>query len=230
LGAAPLADVAGDLGEADEPAALPDRVDDDAGPEAAAVLAHAPAFALVAAVLARLLQRARRDPRRAVLGRVEAREVEADDLLGGVALDALRARVPVGDDAVGVEHEEGVIGDALDEEAELALAGLENLLRLPFVGDVVHHLGEPGQLARLVADRLDDHMGVEARAVLAYAPGLALDLAVARGRHQRVLRLAAVVILLGEEAAEMPADDLVRLVALDLRDPGIGVNDDAVGV
>src|SRR6185312_8702088 len=51
LGVATLGDVAGDLGKADEPAVLPDRVDDDAGPEEGAVLADAPAFLLVTALL-----------------------------------------------------------------------------------------------------------------------------------------------------------------------------------
>src|SRR5262245_777662 len=54
-----------------------------------------------------------------------------DDLVGGIALDALRARVPVADDAVGIEHEHGVVADALDQQLEptlrlLPLFGLGN--------------------------------------------------------------------------------------------------------
>ena len=51
LGFAALGDVAGDLGKADQPAVFMDRIDDDAGPEERAVLADAPAFFFVAALL-----------------------------------------------------------------------------------------------------------------------------------------------------------------------------------
>ena len=36
-------------------------------------------------------------------------EMPADDLIAGVALDALRALVPVGDASIGIEHEDGVV-------------------------------------------------------------------------------------------------------------------------
>jgi hypothetical protein len=57
LGFAALADVARDLGEPDQLAgAVADRIDDDIGPEMAAILADPPAFALVASVAQRGLQ------------------------------------------------------------------------------------------------------------------------------------------------------------------------------
>ena len=43
---------------------------------------------------------------------IEAREVRPDDFLGLVAFDALGTRVPVRDAAFGIEHENGVVGDA----------------------------------------------------------------------------------------------------------------------
>ncbi len=46
----------------------------------------------------------------------------ADDLVGPIALDALGAGIPVGDDAVLVEHENGVIRDAPDEKPEAVFA------------------------------------------------------------------------------------------------------------
>ncbi len=53
-----LADVARDLGEADDGAGLvADRIDDDAGPELRAVLAHAPAFLLEPALASRRIER-----------------------------------------------------------------------------------------------------------------------------------------------------------------------------
>src|SRR4051812_12544457 len=80
LGVAPLGDVAGDLGEADEPAVLPDRIDDDAGPEEGAVLADAPALFFIAAAFPGDRERAKRLTAGAVGFGVEAGEVLADDL------------------------------------------------------------------------------------------------------------------------------------------------------
>jgi hypothetical protein len=56
-----------------------------------------------------------------VLVGVEDGEVLSDYLLGVVALDALGAFVSGGYVAVGVEHEDGVVLDALDEQAEALL-------------------------------------------------------------------------------------------------------------
>jgi hypothetical protein len=52
-----------------------------------------------------------------LLGRAEHGEVPADDLLGGLALHALCAPGPLGDAAVGVEHEDGVVAHVLHERA-----------------------------------------------------------------------------------------------------------------
>src|SRR5690242_264758 len=52
------------------------------------------------------------------LRRIEDGEVPADDLVGGVLVDALGAGVPRGDAPVGVEHEDGVVGDAVDDAAK----------------------------------------------------------------------------------------------------------------
>src|SRR5438105_3816934 len=48
-------------------------------------------------------------------GRIEAREMLADDFVGAVALHALGADVPGGDDAIGREHEDRVVVRAVDE-------------------------------------------------------------------------------------------------------------------
>ena len=46
-----------------------------------------------------------------------------DDLVTGVALEALRARVPTGHDPLRVEHVDGVIGDRLDQKLEALFVG-----------------------------------------------------------------------------------------------------------
>src|SRR5919202_6669435 len=98
-----------------------DRVEDGECPEAAAVLADAPALVLEVAGLARDLQRPFRFPGGAVLGREEPREMLADDLRLEVALGPLSARVPARDDAVRGQHVDGVVGDRPDEELEAIL-------------------------------------------------------------------------------------------------------------
>src|SRR6185312_10682019 len=108
-----LGDVARDLGEADDLAVRgTDRINDEVGAEALAALAHAPVLGLVAAVLARDAERPLGHAGGALLWRIEDREMLADDFVGGVALDTLRAGIPIADIAVAVEHADRVVGDA----------------------------------------------------------------------------------------------------------------------
>ena len=111
LGGVALGDVAGDLGEAHVPALVPDRVDHDVGAEARAVLAHAPAFGLVAALARGGGQGPVRLAGGAVLGGVELREVLPEHLGVGIALDPFAAGVPAEDDARRVEHVDRIVGD-----------------------------------------------------------------------------------------------------------------------
>src|SRR5262249_42072947 len=105
LGGLPLRDIARDLGEAFELSRLAaDWPHGDGGPEAAAVLPHTPALRFVVTLARCRLQHARRQSGSAILASVEFRDVMADDLVGLVALQSLAAAVPVGDDAIGIEH------------------------------------------------------------------------------------------------------------------------------
>ena len=63
----------------------------------------------------------RRPSRSAILVGVEAGEMLADDLRFRIALGPLGTGVPVGHDPFEVEHEDGVIRDALDEMAKASL-------------------------------------------------------------------------------------------------------------
>src|SRR5947209_9623815 len=49
----------------------------------------------------------------------------AEDLLGAIALDALGARVPARHMALPVEHEDGVVLRAFDQQSEALLAGVK---------------------------------------------------------------------------------------------------------
>src|SRR5690606_24605609 len=137
-----LGHVTGDLGEADEPAALADRDDEDAGAEAAAIAAHAPAFVAEAPGGLRGPEVAVGQAGGGVLGRVETREVGADDFAGLVALDPHRAGVPAAHAAVGVEHVQRVVRQGIDEQAELPRFVVEVDARRGDVMRVRH--GPPG--------------------------------------------------------------------------------------
>src|SRR4051794_11468398 len=225
LGRAPLGEVAGDLGEAQEHGGVVAYGgDDDVGPEARAVLADAPALLLVAAGGGRQAQLLGGMVAGLVLVGVEQREVPADDLVGGVALDVLGARVPAHDVAAGIQQEDRVVADAEHEPAELLeldiggrqRAGLlaQALLGEPPVAEVADDLAEADRRPVGLADRRDDDAGPEARAVAAHAPALVLDAALAARDLQQVGRPAGGAVLVGVEHREVRADRLAGGVAL----------------
>jgi hypothetical protein len=214
-----LRHVASDLPKADQVSVVAaDGVEDHACPEAGAVLAHAPALGLVAARRAGGFDRLGWDAHVDVLRRIEAAEMLSDDLVGTITLDAFRAGVPVGDLAFGIEHEDSVVGDALDEQPEPALGieeGLLRLLRLALVGHVAGDLGEADKLAVLAVDAVDDYARPEARAVLADAPAFAFELAFRARGFEHLFRKPGGAVLLGIEFGEMLTDDLFGLKPLD---------------
>src|SRR5262249_10640698 len=117
-----LADIARDLGEANQLAALVgDAIDHHAGPETRTVLAHAPALRLEFSAAGGGGECPLRRAGVAILLTVKTAVMLTDDLLGAIALDALRARIPVADDPVGIEHEHGVVADAIDQQLEAPL-------------------------------------------------------------------------------------------------------------
>ena len=113
-------EVARDLPEADERALLVvQRRDDDVGPEPRAVLAYAPALGLVAPVRAGRLEDPGRDAELHLVGRIEDREVLADDLVRAVALQPPGAVVPAHHVTGGVEQEDRVVRLRLDQQAQI---------------------------------------------------------------------------------------------------------------
>ena len=157
----------------------------------------------------------RSNPGGLVLFRVEAGEMLTDDLGFRIALDCFRAGIPVGDPPLRIEHVDGIVADALDQQPEALLALEQRLIGQVPVGDVLGDLGEADQLSVRIADRIDDDMGAEALAVLAHAPALALELALFCRRLQDMGREARSAVLFGKEAREIPADDLLGLIALE---------------
>src|SRR2546429_9784669 len=118
-GAAPLGEIAGHLGIPNEAALrVPHRTDHGIGPEARAILAHAPPFVLVTALALRDLQCPLRLALRHIVRGIERREVLTHDLVGAVPLVALPSAFPAGDPPLGARHEIGPVLDLLAQQLE----------------------------------------------------------------------------------------------------------------
>ena len=154
----------------------------------------------------------------------------ADDFGFRIALDALRAGVPVGDAAFRVQHVDGVVRDALHQHAELLFAQAQRLIgRLAFA-DVARDLGEAEQAALVVDDGIDDHMRHEAGAVLAHAPALCFEFSFGFGPVQVQRGYAGGLIFQSMKAREVLADDFVGDIAIDALRARIPAYDDPVGI
>ena len=109
-----------------------------------------------------------------------------------------------------IEHIDRVVGDALDQQAELLLAAAQRLLGLPSLGEIAGDLGEAGQLAGVIADGVDDDMGPEAACRPCAPASLRLRTCLRWRRSAARAGQAGRAVLLGVEAGEVLADDLVR--------------------
>src|SRR6266702_4535448 len=222
VGAAPLGEIAGHLGIPDEAALrVPHRIDHAIGPEARAVLAHAPPFVLVTALALRDLQCPLRLALRHIVRGIERRVVLTHALVGAVPLDALRSGVPARDPPVGVEHENGAVLDALDQELERLFAPMQRVLRFLASRQVAGHLGEPDHRPLGIPPGRNDHLGPEAGAVLPHPPPFIFHSAVPRRDREQPRRLSLCHGLRRVKAREMLPYDLLRPVPLDALRPGI---------
>ncbi len=188
LGLQLFGDVAGDLGETQDRTVIAvDGVDDDMCPEPCAVLALSPAFLFEAAFASGGIEADLRFAALPILFGIELREVLADDLVGGISLDALGASIPIADIALRIEHVERVVRDALHEQLKLLLAALEAFFGRLSLRQVAGDFGEADQTADTIPDRVDDDMRPKTGAVLAHAPAFHLRSAFARGRSDCAL-------------------------------------------
>jgi hypothetical protein len=93
---APLCEIARHLGEANEFSIfVTDRIDNDAGPKLCAILADPPALHFALSFASCSFKSFLRDSVCTILVRIKARKVLTDNLLGRIAFDPLRARVPI---------------------------------------------------------------------------------------------------------------------------------------
>ncbi|MNX98338.1 hypothetical protein D3C86_1307450 [compost metagenome] len=112
-----LRDVPRDLCKADQPAVIVmDRVDDNAAPEPAPVLAHPPPFRLEPSFARSRLQRYARDACGPVFFCVENRKMLADDLVRPIPLESFGPRVPAADHSIDVQQIDGVVHHGIHQE------------------------------------------------------------------------------------------------------------------
>src|SRR5690349_4841195 len=93
-----------------------------------------------------------------------------------VALDTHGATIPTGDRAVWRQHIDSVIRYALDQQAELLFTRMQGLRRLLAFSNVAGNFSKTDQGTLTVPNRIDDHAGPKACAVLAHAPTFILEL------------------------------------------------------
>ena len=139
----------------------------------------------------------------------------ADNLFRRVAFDSLRAGIPVGHSAVGVEHVDCIIGDALDQDPETPLRIEQSLLRVALLGHVAGDFCEADQLAGAVMNGINDNACPKPRAILSHAPTLSFELSLAARCLEHRLRHFRLAILGGVEERKVLADDFVGSEPLD---------------
>ena len=144
-------------------------------PEPACILSDTPALGFEAPDRSRHLERMRRQPRGPILLGVEAREMLPDDVLGLVAFGPRGSGVPVGHDAVEVQHVDGVVRHALDEVTEAPLALQGGGFGLALLGPVPGDLGEADRHAGVVADEIDDDMRPKPASILSQPPAFGFE-------------------------------------------------------
>ena len=144
-------EITGNFRKTDQLAAgIPDRVDDDTGPESAFVLANPPSLRFVFAGPLGNTERPLRYTRVAFLRSIERREMAADDFVPRITLDPFGAGIPVDDVSGRIEHVDRIVGDTFHQQAEAPLgifefgqAGRE--LSGPFGGPLFKRLVQPLQ-------------------------------------------------------------------------------------
>ena len=138
-----------------------------------------------------------------------------DDFVRRIALDALGARIPVGDAPLCIQHVDGVVAHALHEHSEPLLAVTERFLLFALRSDIARDLGEADMPALRVEDGIEDRVRPEAAAVLANAPALRLETPLGQSELQSSLRKAGFTVFGREEDREVLTDDFVGGVALE---------------
>src|ERR1700730_13020841 len=114
----------------------------------------------------------------------------------------------------------------MDQQSELLLALLQCILGSLAFAQITRDLGKANDFTCRLADRIDDHVCPEARAVLADPPTLAFEFPLLRGGFKREGRNPLLPIFLGVEPRKVLADDFRRRISLEALGAGIPTRHD----
>jgi hypothetical protein len=227
----PLGQVPGDLREGAQVSfVIAEGRDDDIRPELRAVLAHPPALILEAPRFGGHAQLFVGPSIADGFVGIEAREVLAQDLVNGIALDPLRALVPGRHPSRGVQQEDRVVSGALDELTKSLLALSERLFRLPAPGEIVGDLEKAVGLARRGIQGAQTDVRPEGRSVPAKPPLLLLEAPRAGSEFELEAWPAAGNRLSRMEEGDVPPDELFATIAEDAFRSRVGGDDSAAAV
>src|SRR5918995_139631 len=190
--------------------------DDDAGPELRAVLAYSPTFVLNVPLRAGGCKFCPRLAGRDVLGEIKMRKVLAQHLITRVPLDPLSTGIPAGNDAIWIEHVDRVVHHAFNQQAKSLFTLTQRLFGSATRGEIARDFGKPEKLPRLIAQRCDDDIRPEARAILAQAPSFILEASLERCHFELMLGPPSFPGFFDIENREVPPDDLAGFIAFEL--------------
>ena len=108
---------------------------------------------------------------------VEDASAASDSLVGAQAVNPFGPSVPAEHEPFGVEHDDGVVLHALDQQPQVLFAQAQPFFLQTAPGEVARDFRKPEQLPARVAHRGDDDVGPEPAAVLADAPAFVLEAA-----------------------------------------------------
>ncbi len=159
----------------------------------------------------------------------EHREGLADDLLREITEDPLGRAIEIGDVALTVCRDDGIVG-RLGQAAKFLFTRLERLLDLLALGHIPRDFSEPAQLSRLVTQSGYHYIGPEPRAVLAYAPALLCVSFLLHRGLQFIPGFASFHILSRIEPCEVLTDDFLGPIPFDALGPGVPTDHAALGI
>src|SRR3546814_3333622 len=85
------------------------------------------------------------------------------DITAAIAGALLRTKVPADDIAIRIEHEDRVVLDAIDKQAEALLAQTQQFLLLASLAEITRDFGEAAKFAAVVDQPRDDDVRPECR-------------------------------------------------------------------
>src|SRR6185312_5423295 len=158
-----------------------------------------------------------------VLFRIETGKMLADDLVGGIALEALGSGVPRRNVSGRVENEDGVVLHRGDQKPKPLLASSQVLVGALSLAQIARDLAETNEAPGAISERRDHHIGPKTRTVLPDTPPFFFEAPLVGGGLELQLTFAGADLVRRVEDREVSADDLRRRVpvhALGARIPG----------